>query len=343
MTLSEDTVSSGPARAGATQPSVLHVNDAAFTAERMITEARRRGYTWDFLPKAAPAQDWRGLTGHARKAVIGAAWVARLKLLARRHDIVHVHSASTLAHSRLGAPRYVVHCHGTDVHTALYDSARSGSIIAGLRDAEAVCYATPDLAEHVLPHRPDATYVPIPIDVSDVSIDIPANNRPTVFFASRWSRDKGVAVELEVARGLAALGDKVDIVGIDWGPSAAEAAAIGVRLVPRCDHADFVRLLAGADVVIGQATGNLGVSDLETLAVGSPLLIPVPIPLYADTAPPVLGGSVADTVAAAEALVAGSRPHDADGVRSWVRDRHGVPAAVDIVAKVHRDVLAARR
>lgn len=344
MTVSEDTASGGPVSAGSAQPSVLHVNDAAFTAQRMIAEARRRGYTWDYLPKAAPAQEWRGVTGRARKAVIGGAWVARLALLARTHDIVHVHSASTLAHSRLGARRYVVHCHGTDVHTALYDPARSGSIRAGLRDAEAVCYATPDLAEHVLPHRPDAVYVPVPIDVDDITTSRPETNRPTVVFASRWSKDKGADIGLDVARELvAALGGTADIVGLDWGPRAADAAGLGVRLEPRRDHAGYLAMLAGADVVIGQATGNLGVSDLEALATGAPLVIPVPVPLYASTNPPVLGGSVADSAAAVRALLDGSQPHDADCVRRWVRDHHGVAQAVDIVAKVHRDAVAARR
>ncbi|MGX7824006.1 hypothetical protein ACTG9Q_02820 [Actinokineospora sp. 24-640] len=323
---------------------MLHVNDAAFTAQRLITEAARRGQDWHFLPKAAPAQQWRGLRGQARRAVIGAAWVARLGLLARRHDIVHVHSASTLAHARLGAPRFVVHCHGTDVRTAQYDPARAGSIRAGLRDAEAAFYSTPDLAEHVLPHRPDAVYLPVPIDVDAISTWSPGSGRPRVVFASRWGPDKGGAAMLDLAGELvAALGERAEVVGLDWGPQAGDAAARGVRLVPRGEHAVYLDLLRGAQAVVGQSAGILAASELEALAMGAPLVVPVGLPLYAASPPPVVGGSPADAVAAVVGLIDGSEPHDPRVGRAWVRAEHGIVSAVDTVAEVYRDVLAARR
>jgi hypothetical protein len=345
VTLSEDAVTGAPTAGVSTvQPSVLHVNDAAHTARRMIAEARCRGYTWDYLPKAAPAQEWRGLTGRTRRAVIGGVWVARLGVLARRHDIVHVHSASTLAHSRLGAPRFVLHCHGTDVRTAQYEPRWTDTIRAGLRDAEAVFYATPDLAEHVLPHRADAIYLPVPVDVDNIPAWAPTSGRPQVVFASRWAPDKVSTTQLAVARDLVAtLGDRADIVGVDWGPQAPDAAALGVRLVPRGEHAAYLRLLAGAHVVVGQSLGALGASELEALAVGAPLVVPVPLPLYAAAPPPVLGGSVADAVSATAALLDGTQPHDPEATRNWTRDVHGTSRAVDTVAAVYRDVVAARR
>lgn len=343
MTLSEDAVTAEPAD-GSTQPTALHVNDAAFTAQRMIVEATRRGFRWDFMPKAAPAQEWRGVTGHARRGIIGARWVARLRMQARRHDVVHVHSASTLVHSRLGAPRFVVHCHGTDVRTAQYEPAWRATIRAGLHDAEAVCYSTPDLAEHVLPQRADAIYLPVPIDVAVVPTWAPVDGRPQVVFSSRWTADKGVDTQLAVARDLVtAVGDRADVIGLDWGPHAAEAAALGVRLVPRTDHATFLDLVAGASVIVGQSGGILAASELEPLAAGVPLVLPVPLPLYVDTKPPVYGGTVDDAVAATVALLAGEQDHDLAVTREWTRDHHGIEHAVDTVARVHRDVVAARR
>lgn len=319
---------------------MLHVNDAAFTAERMITEARRRGLGWTLMPKAAPAQEWRGITERVRRAAIGGAWVARLAVAARRHDIVHVHSASTLAHSRLGAPRYVVHCHGTDVRTAQYDPARRSSIVDGLRRAEAVLYSTPDLAEHVLAHRPDAVYLPVPIDVDAVPEWAPGP-RPQVVFASRWSSDKGVTTQLAVVRDLTTrFGDRVGLVGLDWGPCAAEAAAAGVRLVPRSGHAGYLALLAGASVVVGQAAGILAASELEALAAGAPVVVPVPLPLYDD--PPVLAVQAEGAADAVASVLDGTHPHDPAVVRGWTRSVHGVARAVDVVTELHRGVLAAR-
>ncbi len=324
------------------QPTALHVNEAACTAARMIAEATRRGYAWHYLPKAAPAQEWRGLSGTARRALIGAAWVARLRSQARRHDVVHVHSASTVAHSRYGAPRYVVHCHGTDVRTTQYDPARGPGIRAAIRDAEAVFYSTPDLAEHVRPHRPDAHYVPAPVDVANVPRWVP-EGPPTVVFASRWTADKNTDTQLATAAALVkALDGRAEVAGLDWGPHAPAAADAGVRLLPRRDHAGYLELLAGAHVVVGQSAGILAVSELEALAAGAPMVVPVGLPLYAESPPPVHGGTVDDAVAATVALLDGTLAHEPDKVRQWVADQHGVEHAVDIVAAVHRDVVAAR-
>ena len=326
----------------APQPSALHVNDAAFTASRLLGEARARGLRWDLLPIAAPAQDWDGPVGMARKAALGARWVAGLAVGARRHDIVHVHSATTLKHTRPATRRYVLHCHGSDVRTAQYQPAHRDSIRTGLSEAEAVFYSTPDLAEHVLPHRPDAHYLPVPVAVDEVPAWAPTR-RPTVVFASRWSPDKDSARQLAVAAALVReLGDRADVVGLDWGPQSAEASALGVRLVPRSDHAAYLRLLSGAHVVVGQSAGILAASELEALAAGAPLVVPVPLPLYPETDLPVSGADGPEgAVAKVRALL--DDPGDASHRRDWVRSHHGVVHAVDTVTAVYDDVMAARR
>lgn len=324
-------------------PSALHVNDAAFTAHNLVAEARRRGWLWDLMPKAAEAQDWRGVTGQARKAALGAAWLARLAVAARRHDVVHVHSASTLHHTRPAARRFVLHCHGTDVRTTQYDPRRTDEIRAGLRDAEAVFYSTPDLAEHVLPHRDDATLLPVPVAVDELPRWQPEPGRPRIVFASRWEAVKGLQSQLDTAERLVtALGDRADVVGLDWGPDAAEAARRGVRLVPRLDHAAYLRLLAGASAVVGQSAGILSASELEAMGTGAPLVVPVELPLYAASAPPVVGGTVDGAVDAVVELLSGGLPHDPDRVRGWVRDTHGTARGADTVAAVYRRVVAAR-
>jgi hypothetical protein len=341
--LSEDAVTGAPVGTDSAQPTALHVNDAAFTAQRMIAEATRRGYTWHFMPKAAPTQDWSGVVGQTRRALIGGAWAAKLAVVARRHDIVQVHSASTLAHARPSVRRFVLHCHGSDIRIRQYQKEWAGPILKGIRDAEAVFYPTPDVAHHVLQHRDDAVYVPIPVDVANIARWAPTQDRPRVVFASRWSPDKDSATQLAFARDLvAAVGDRADIVGLDWGPQAAEAAELGIRLVPPLEQSAYLALLTGSDVIVGQSAGILATSELETLAAGAPLVLPVPLPLYADTAPPVYGGSVSDAVDATVALLEGTQPHDLEATRQWADDNHGIQHAVDTVARVHREVMARR-
>lgn len=325
-----------------TPPSALHVGEAARTAELLVAQARREGLEWDQRP-IVPSRDWSGPVGQARKAVRGAAWLAGLRVAAGRHDIVHVHSATTLPHVRPVVPRFVLHCHGTDVRTAQYEPQRTAAIQAGLRDAEAVFYSTPDLAEHVLPHRADAQLLPVPVDVDELpSWTTQSDERPYVVFASRWEAVKGLEPQLETARRLvSAVGDRVDIVGLDWGPAAAEAAALGVQLRPKLDHAAYLRLLAGARAVVGQGAGILSASELEALGSGAPLAVPAPLPLYAADAPPVLGDDPAGAVDGIIDLLEGGS-HDPAAGRDWVRSRHDPSVGVAAISAVYADVVARR-
>lgn len=326
-----------------TAARVLHVGDAALTAAQLVVEARDQGLPWEHLALAGSGRAFTGSMGHLRRAVVGAAWIATLGVRARRHDIVHVHSATTLPHVRPVSNRFVLHCHGTDVRTTQYDPARSASIRAGLRDAEAVVYSTPDLAEHVLPHRPDASLLPVPVTVGDVPLWRPDGEPARIVFASRWEEVKGLTDQLATARLLVrALAGRAEVLGLDWGPAAAEARSAGVRLIPRLDHAAYLRLLAGSSAVVGQSSGILSASELEALASGAPLAIPTRLPLYAGSPPPVLGDdpeSVADAVAEVVGDPALHTPNDG---RAWVAQWHGTARGVETLRSLYDTVLAAR-
>lgn len=334
-------MSATQATVGENVPRVLHVGEAARTAAFLIDEAHRRGLPWDHLPLADPTLRWPGPAARLQRAARGAVWLARLRLVAARHDVIHLHSASTYGHSRYAAHRFVLHCHGTDVRTAQYEPRLGPVVRAALDRAERVLYSTPDLAEHILPRRPDATYFPVPVDMRA----LPAWTRPEqprIVFASRWEGVKGLERQLEVAAALrSALGDRAELVGLDWGPAAEEARARGIRLVPRLDHDRYVEWLAGSTAVIGQASGILSASELEALGSGAPLLVPVPLPLYAADPPPVLGGDVEDVVEAARGLVEGA-PHAAQTGRDWVTRVHGTTRAVDELCTLYADVVASR-
>ena len=324
-------------------PSALHVNDAAFTAARVVRRARQLGYRWDLLPRAFSDPSWTGPYGRVRRALTGAAWAGRLALEARRHDVVHVHSATTLPHVRPVLRRFVLHCHGSDVRSAQYEPGRGAGIRAGLIEAEAVFYSTPDLAEHVLPHRPDAVLLPVPVDVDLLPTWRPDPARPQVVFASRWEPVKGLEAQLETARLLVeSLGESATVVGLDWGPGAADARAAGVPLVPRVTHDEYVRMLARATVVVGQAAGILSSSELEALGCGAPLVVPAPLLVTEGEPPPVHGHDPVSAAAAALRIIQGSGTHSAERSRAWVREHHGVDQGVATLAESYRGVVAAR-
>lgn len=329
----------------AASPRVLHVNDCASTTERLLVEAHSRGLPWRYYPlidRRYPVTK----RSPALKLAFAAPWFAELGVRARAADLLHVHYASVVRHTAWTRRDYVLHLHGSEIRSQQYEPRWTATIHRAVREARAVLYSTPELAEHVAPLRDDAIYLPVPVSSSGMPAWRPAQ-RPRVVFASRWDAVKGLATQLEVARRLRErLGEEVDLVGLDWGPGAADARAVGVDTRARMSHAAFLDLLATAHVVVGQASGSLGTSELEAMAIGVPVVarveprwhrggIPAVLPaeLEADGAAEVMAEHVVtaleDPVATGERL---------DG-RRWVDRRHGVDRAVDVLVGLYDRVL----
>jgi len=323
---------------------VLHVNDCAFTAANLVHEANGRGLPWTMMPLAASGQTWAGPVAQVRRAGLGAAWLSRLAARAARIDLLHVHFATVYQHTRLVPRRFVLHCHGSDVRTLQYDARYTATIQRALANAAAVFYSTPDLAEHTLPHRPDAVYLPVPIDTAALPEWAPTTDTPQVLFSSRWDDSKGLSAQLAIAAGLvkATKGTDVEVVGLDWGPAAAAARETGVRLLPRRNHTEYLRLLASAHAVVGQSSGILAASELEALGIGVPLLMTADYALYRDATPPVLDAATTspdDVVqAAVHALTDPAATAQSQHGPAWVREHHGVVPAVDRALEVYRSL-----
>lgn len=317
-------------------PRVLHVNDCASTTMHLLAEAHRRGLHWSYQPLAAPPQDWSGVRGQTRRAVLGARWVTVLAARAARVQLMHVHSGTVVAHTRLVPRRFVLHLHGSDVRSRLYQSEHRASVLWGLRHAAAVLYSTPDLAEHTLPHRSDARLFPVPLPVASLPSWAPAQ-RPRVVFASRWEAVKGLDTQLALAAGLRrALGAEVELVGLNWGAGTGEAREAGVELVPRSSRSDFLNLLAGAHVVVGQSSGMLAASELEAIGIGVPVVAALNPDWYPDGAP-VLGATGAKSLvdAVADALADPITRSVQLGGRAWLQAHHDVGRAVDTLAGLY--------
>jgi len=143
-----------------------------------------------------------------------------------------------------------------------------------------------------------------------------------------------------VARELVrALGFAVAIMGLDWGPGAAAAREAGVQLVERRDHAGYLALLAGSQVVVGQSAGILAASELEALAIGVPLVMAAQHALYGAAPPPVLddGGDVVAGVVAALADPAAFAA--AQQGPAWVRAHHSAADQVDRLLEIYSGLI----
>ena len=327
------------------RPKVLHVNDCAFYAHRVLEEARTRGLPWGFYPRAVAASGRSGLLGKLGYAAQGLTWLAGLAKRALGVDLLHIHSGSMLHHTRFVPRKYVLTLHGTDIRTLQYLPRWQKPIRDGVRRAAAVMYTTPDLREHVVGLRPDAIYLPVPVTLSTLPRRTAVESvTPRVFFVSRWDDSKGAADQLATARELIRLSQgRYEVVGLDWGPHAADAASAGVSLIPKMSHQDFLEYLAGSAVAVGQSSGLLGSSELEALGIGVPLYMPLVEGLYPEHPPvgwgkPVDPEGLAGSLAADFANLTAMEERGSEGVR-WIEQNHSTAATVDRLLEIYREAL----
>ena len=273
------------------------------------------------------------------RALRGAAWAADWRSAARV-DLLHVHSGAMLKHSRVVPKRFVLHLHGTEIRTLQYDPAWRGAIRWGVRQAAAVLYSTPDLAEHVLPQRPDARYFPVPFDLGALPDRPPVPSR-RLFFASRWEDVKGLQQQIAIARRLVAESPEGTMIeGIDWGPGAGAAQSASVVLVPKMSHLEYLRRLASSAVVVGQSAGILSSSELEAIGMGVPVAMPL-APGYYPDAPPVGGGESAwkDPDAVADAALA-LLDAPASGGPEWIKRTPDAELDYETIAGLYPTLLS---
>lgn len=308
------------------RPRALHVNDVAGVATTLVATARARGLAWE-LRRIPPGRGAAAPVVAARRALDLAGAVGPLA----RTDVAHLHYGVTGYYGWVTRRPVVLHLHGTDVRVDARSRWLGPVVRAAVRRANLVLVATPDLLDLARDLRDDAVHLPNPVPdalfaASTATPDPAGPRRGTrVVLNMRWDDAKGGTSLVTAARALVA--DGLDVVGLDWGTYAADARAAGVRLVPLQDAAGFRALLAGADLVIGQQrAGALGISDLEALALGRPLVAHVrgdePVVRSEE-------GSLVDVVRAT--LAAG--PDDSPAARAartaWVREHHGAGGVLD--------------
>ncbi len=251
---------------------VTHLFDCADVGAALVSEGRRQNQPWRQIQGP-----WtRGGTRSAYYRFLG-----ELALGYPRTELWHVHMGGRArwARGRFARP-YVLTLHGTDIRENYWQDEHHGTIAQDIDLARHVFYTTPDLKDKAEKARPDAEYLPVALDMEVIPPWAP-EPRPRVFFPSRWDGSKGgdglLAMAAEV---VAAVGDRAELVGLDWGDRAAEAASLGIRLLPRMAQQEYLVELARAHVAVGQSAGILAASELQAMAIGVPLVFPDPVKGY---------------------------------------------------------------
>lgn len=326
------------------EPKVLQFNDCAFVARSMVSAAQRAGLEWDYLPPELV----RPMTAAPNNALLAKVrfvpFVARRMLRLRQAEIVHVHygtSVRLIKERAMPQRPYVLTLHGTDIRKQWKDPQFHGEIQRAVDGAAHVFYANTDNQADATSARPDAEFLPSLVDAARLPRWQPAE-RPQVMFISRWDDDKGVGRQLSLAGELAkALAGKADLVGLNWGPGAVQAEALGVRLLEKMPQEAYHQQLGRSVVGIGQASNYFSTSEFEALCMGLPVAaLGARLPRPDDgTTPPVMEGEISDVVqqvvdAVSDPVAASARLAG----RDWALPRYSADNYVSRLQELYRRV-----
>lgn len=329
--------------------TVVQVGDIAGVATQ-LTAALEAHTDWRSVPvgvaelrrhgRVARMLDWPARALSTRRAVREA--TARV-----RPDVVHLHWARYAPFLDLGGVPLVVHVHGSDVRGQR--ATLAGRLVdRALRRAAAVVVSTPDLLSET---PPGAMWLPNPVDVERFAITNPpvprqlresdASDRPVVLMFARLVDVKGADRLLAAAEEIRRRRPDIRAVGFAGGPYETQARAAGLELVAAVDRDDVPGLLRSVDVVIGQQRlGALGLSELEAMAAGRPVIVSLRRDLYPEAVPVENPVEPVDIAAAAIALIDDPQRRAALGAqgRDWVVAHHAPAAVAGALAEVYEGV-----
>ena len=211
-------------------------------------------------------------------------------------DVVHLHWARYAPFITTAPAPLIVHAHGSDVR-GRRGTALGRVVERSLERAAVVLAATPDLLDDL----PDgAIHLPNPVDTERFRATEPdrdAADRIVVF--ARLTAVKGADTIIEAARQIRRARPSASIVAIAGGTHDEAASAAGIQLIGPFRRPALVELLHSATIVVGQQRiGSLGLSELEAMSCGRPVVARVRLDQY-DEPPPVRSVDGADELTAA--------------------------------------------
>ena len=248
------------------------------------------------------------------------------KLRGNHYDVVHIHWLSQgIVGLLIGRP-FFAQAHGSDLHVNMHNPVLRRLTRIVMRKARMVFYVTPDLPAYAPGFEEKLRYLPNPVEVDDRPVAPPTKVATAMIF-TRLAPVKGVERIFPAAERLR---KSVELTALDWGPLAGEyTQRYGglVRFVRPIPHVEVGSFLRQFDVVIGQMqSGGLGLSELEAMAAGRPVITGINWSLYPEDPPPVIAATDADgIVAAIEKLKNDERELarlSREG-RAWVVRNHG--------------------
>jgi len=318
------------------------VHDVAGVAETQAELLRQAGHQVDHLrlPDFGPNWPWWAKAASLPvRLILYAPVIWRLRR--KPYDVIHIHWVSRGVIGMLSGKPFLVQAHGSDLHTHVNTPGMYTLCRIVLERARTIFYVTPNLESFVQRFRDKTSYLPNPINVrpGEGALQAPDRVRRLLIF-TRLDPVKGVDRVFPAVDHIASLG--IEITALRWGPLAAEYSeryAGKVRFEDPVPHDRVAQFLSAFDLVVGQMEqGALGLSELEAMAAGRPLISGIDRSLYPGDKPPVVSSyspeELAEQVGRLKDDVKRLRNLAHEG-RDWVRRNHGYERHLELLERAY--------
>lgn len=326
---------------------VLYVNDVAFVIQTLAPYLSDEKVQAEIVGRSA-GDPTIGRTPFAANVL-----AIRRGLHARgKFDLIHVNYGLFGMFSLTRRLPTVLHLHGSDVRPSTSIRGKLANLLSrlGMHYCAQVWYSTPDLATHLDGLQLDHRFMPNPVGNEFFQMPIRAPSPPTVLFAVPLTRLKGADMGIRAMRELSDFGGDFRIQAFGFGPLPEEVDALrqaipaGVEVLSWSPHVDMPRVFAEASVVVGQLhLGCLGITELEAMAAGKPLVTNLDKPLsqseaYYSEDPPAVACNTPEAVArsAWELLADGKRAGELGRKgRDWARRYHSPQGVANLYREAY--------
>jgi glycosyltransferase involved in cell wall biosynthesis len=318
------------------------VHDIAGVAAVQAEILRRAGHEVDHIRLADFGARWHWIA----KALSLPARVlgylpAVLKLRRGRYDVIHIHWVPRGLVGLLSRRPFLIQAHGSDLHKEINTPGLFSLNRRVLEDARVIFYVTPNLEPYIHRFAGKLRYLPNPVNVplAAGSARPPQSVRRVLIF-TRLDPVKGVEKVFPAAERLSEI---VELTALAWGPLAEEYRdrhGRYVRFVEPVPHHQIGQFLEQFDLVVGQMEqGALGLSEIEAMAVGRPLITGIDRSLYyaGDKPPVVFSGNPDQLIEQVDALRDDAKRLNnlsREG-REWVRRNHGYERHLELLERAY--------
>lgn len=275
---------------------ILHVNDVASVGSILVSASNGRDGLFQPTLRGDPEG---GRLSLRRVAAARAVDVLRLRRIfdSGRYTHLHVHYATFAILAELARLPYSLHVHGGDVLQDLKTQGLKRLLaLRGLLQASKVVVSTPDLLEPTHAVRPDAIYVPNPLDLQKETAEHKAQE-PRMIVLSKMDPRKGWSSQIELIEKIVKAIPSLSFSFFEHGKlDAKERAmlserlrALGGRPLDKMSRAEFLKILPSFDFAFGQLeVGSLGMSEMEAMGAAVPTLANVSAHRAFGHEPPVI-------------------------------------------------------